>query len=387
MADELVVEGAPEAPASEDLRSVISKAIAGQRESAAAAPAAEAAPVEATNADGVPPVEGAKPAGERVRDQHGRFAPEKGEERPGVVAAPVAPVKPGEQTADGAPAADAVLRPPLAWSPTSKAKFDALDPGLKADIVRREELANQGLAKLQEYKPIERFAEMAKSGGTTLDAALTAYTNTEALLRKDPAAGIIEVFRNLRGIDPKTVVLEVARRLGMGGGQPQAAQPGQNGQPQPQAPTLPPEVINKLSAFEAFMQAETERRSQSEFSSAQDKVSAFFADPKNKYVENVAPVMVDLINQAKAKGEQPDLAAIYETACWSNREVRGLLINEHAAPVAASTTARTQAAATQARNAAKATTGAPAGGSPPSPSSPTNLGLRETIMAAVSAQR
>ena len=50
-------------------------------------------------------------------------------------------------------------------------------------MAKRESEINQGFAKLAEYKPLERFSQMAKQGGTTLEQALESYTGIENMLR------------------------------------------------------------------------------------------------------------------------------------------------------------------------------------------------------------
>jgi hypothetical protein len=54
------------------------------------------------------------------------------------------------------------------------------------------------------FKPIKKFHQMAQQHGTTLEAALTAYTGMEQRLRSDPVAGMETIVNNLGLKDPET---------------------------------------------------------------------------------------------------------------------------------------------------------------------------------------
>lgn len=359
-------EGAPEP----SLRDTIASAIAEQKDAqdaaAAAAEGVHPKPTPVKGADGRFVKGGAPPAG--------KAAPAKGK----GAAAPGAAVQPpqGQQTA---PPGQAAPQPPPGWSPASKAAFATLPPHVQADVAKRENEVAQGLARLADFKGVERFADAARQSGTNLENALVAYTSIETLLRQDPAAGLIEVMKNVR-MQPAILLGEVIRRLG---GDPRAAAATnvQGGQ-------LPPQLLNQINALTDYMQNSVRERDMSNLQQAQRQVGDFWGDPKNQYAENVAPIMVDLINIAKARGEPIDLAKIYETACYQHPEVRQLLINEQLASRSAINGGRNAAVAASARSAARATTGAPAAGMSPAQRAPNpDESLRDTIRAAVDAQR
>ncbi|RUV16962.1 MULTISPECIES: hypothetical protein [unclassified Mesorhizobium] len=390
MADELD-EGASSAPANDDLRSTITAAIERQRSAAGPQEPAPAAEPTATNTPAEPAKADADP---RPRDENGRFKaadkPEGGDKPATPAAEPKGPKAAQAEAPKAEPkpegTTDAPIRPPVGWSATAKSEFDKLPDSVKAAVAKREVEVNQGLAKLAEYKPIDRFVDMAKQGGTTLEAALTAYTGMENTLRRDPIAGIEQVCANLR-LDPRVVVGEMARRYGIlqnGGATPQP-QPSQQQQIQ-----LPPALVEQLSGLQNTVTQLQRDREASELNATTANVEAFFNDPKNKYADNVSDVMVSLIKQARASGEKINLPAIYEKACWMHPEVRDLLINERLAAntpaPAASNPATAAAAANQARQAAKAVTGAPSRGSPPGGAPPANESLRDTIKRAIAQQ-
>jgi hypothetical protein len=184
-----------------------------------------------------------KPAASRDdnRDDRGRFAPkvvEKTETAP--VAAKAEPVGDPAQTlkADGtAPALEAASldasRPPPGWSPAAKAAFTDMpaDHPIRLAVAKREVEIDKGLAKLQEYKPIERYAEMARQSGTTLDRALENFVTIENTLRQDFLGGINQICQR-QGVNPLALANAIVSRYGgsSANGEASAAQAHQNGQ-------------------------------------------------------------------------------------------------------------------------------------------------------------
>ncbi|MGO4334960.1 hypothetical protein AB4037_08595 [Labrys sp. KB_33_2] len=372
MTDEVLNEGVIETPAGDDLRATITAAIEQQRAAVAETPAETPLANEQ---------EEAKQA--RARDESGRFAsqekalekPQEGkEQKAGAADAPK-----GDNAAPETPQEDQqAIRPPPGWSPKSKAAFDGLPPEVKADIVKREQEVNQGFAKLTEYKGLEPFAERARQARTTLEGALTNYTNWEDSFRRDPFAAVAHLASNF-GIHPQQFAQGLLQRLG--GGQV-STQSGDDTNPV----QIHPALLQELAQLKSIVtNQESERANQHRQTVAQN-VDTFFADPKNRYADNVSEIMVSLINQANTSGQKIDLPAIYETACWMHPDVRQLLINERATTPAASNAAKANAAA-QARQASKAVTGAPARGETPTNAPPANESLRETIRRSIAEQR
>jgi hypothetical protein len=373
MADEdLLNGGAEEAAPEDDLRSTILAAVEKQRD--------EAVP------EGETPEE--KTAREFKRDQVGRFAtPDKAVEReaktPADPAATPAAPKAAEAPKAEAPAdpnAPVANRPPVGWSPKSKADFATLAPHIQADISKREDEIQRGFAKLADYKGLEPYVEQAKSLGKDLGAALKVYEHVDrTFAHQGPIAGLNAIAENI-GIDPRALVTEWARQQGV------TLSPADGRQPQPGAQTPQPQqhdpLMQRLQPIENAVRMILSEREQQTLRAAQDEVTSFWADPKNPYAENVADIMTDLINRARSQGQKLSLKDAYDKACWQHDEVRELLINE-----------RTRAAAPrpnpalQARAAAKATFGAPAGGASPVPVPKTAETVREAIEMAVAAQR
>lgn len=359
--DDLLNGGADEALPEDDLRSTILASVEKQRD-------------DANAPEGETPEE--KTAREFKRDQVGRFAtPDKAVEReakdPAAAADPKAPaVQTPKAEAAPDPGAPMQIRPPVGWSPKSKADFGTLAPHVQQDIVKREEEVNRGFAKLADFKSVEPYVEQAKALGKDLGAALKVYEQVDrTFAQQGPIAGLEAIAQNI-GIDSRTLAAEWARQHGL------VLAPADGRQPQPQPQN------DRLAPIENAVRMILSEREQQTLRSAQDEVTTFWADPANQYAENVADIMADLINRARSQGQRLSLKDAYTKACWQHDEVRELLINE-----------RTRAAAPrpnpalQARAAAKATFGAPAGGSSPVPVPRTASTVREAIEMAVADQR
>jgi hypothetical protein len=313
-------------------------------------------------------------ATDRVRGPDGKFAKVDEPEVKPIAAKLVAPVADATKPVDvklETPVAEVdplapVMRPPPGWSPASKVAFDALPESVKADIVKRESEVNQGLAKLQEYKPIEKYADMARQGNTTLDKALEQYVGIENLLRQDVVAGFERIAKNT-GVDFRAVAQAYLARNGS------APQTGANEQPPQgyQQPRVDPNAIvsQAVAAFEQKQQARE----------LQSMVTAFESDPKNRFVANVKPAMAVLLQNGMAT----DLQDAYDQACWANPEIRAL-INQ---PQPISNVPNVKAAAlNQARSAAKATIGSPSSGFQKQAPNTSNMDTRSIAQAAYDAQ-
>lgn len=363
MADELIdaPSGADEQVSAPDLRETIIAAVAKQREEV---PAEKVAP-EVKSEPEVKPE--AKADGERVRDESGRFAP-KGEPAKEEVAKPeTAPVDAKEAAPADAPAQ--ALRPPTSWSPTAKVAFEKLPPEVQQAVSKREEEVNNGFAKFQEYKPIERYMEMAKQGGTTLDKALERYIGIEQQIGRDMVGGVAQIAQN-QGIHPVALANQILARYG--------ASPQQDGTGTTQAHQTAPSVdltpiTQKLHALETYFQ-------QQQQAGVQTEIQRFASDPKHTFFENVKVDMGRLMQS----GQADTLDDAYDKACWANKEIRELLIKQQS-PVVASV--KSADAVQRARAADKATGGAPSPGFTQAPAAKAGASIRDTIRAAVEAQR
>ena len=217
------------------------------------------------------PEETAAETAERVRDEKGRFAPKAVEDK-------TTAEQPQDQVAaktDAPAPVDAVpepttdaLRPPPGWSPAAKVAFANAPPEIQQAVAKREQEVNAGFAKLAEYKPIERYAEMAKQSGTTLDRALESYIGIENELKRDFIGGVSRICQN-QGIHPVALANQILARNGMSANQDADAGAASQGYQQPQGVDLSP-VMQKISALENYIN----QQRQSEILSVVDKFAA-----------------------------------------------------------------------------------------------------------------
>jgi hypothetical protein len=370
MADE-IVHDAPEAGAEvTDLRSTIVAAVEKQR-------TPEPEPELALEVK--PDVKDAKPdkpeteaaRNERLRDEQGRFA--KGEDpKPDAdIAKPADGAEVPKLDADDAKSA---LRPPPGWSPTAKVAFDKLPPEVQQAVAKREEEVNNGFAKLSEYKPIDRFMEMARAGGTTLDKALDNYVGIENAIRQDIVSGVARICQN-QNVHPVALANAILARHGVS--PTQIGEPGETPQVRQQAPGVDPAVLQRMNALEQEIQQQRAERERLANQGVQSEIQRFASDPKHTFFENVKVDMGRLMTAGMAE----DLEDAYDKACHANKEIRALLIKQQTAP-----SANAADAVQKAKAAAKATGGAPSAGFKPNPGTE-GAPLRETIVAAVRAQR
>lgn len=364
MTDE-VIDGTADAGADEqpvDLRSTIVAAVEKQRANAEPAEAQ----TEAVETNKAATAEN-KPTGERERDEQGRFAKSGEAKATGEEAKAETPDKPEVPEKDDAAQA---LKPPGGWSPTAKAAFAELPQVVKDAVAKREQEVNNGFAKLAEYKPIDRFVEMAKQSGTTLDKALESYVGIENMLRADFLGGIAHLCQRY-GAHPIALANAILARSGGSSSQQGDAGASERANQQASQVDLSP-LQQQIAALDA-------RLTQQDQQSVQSEITRFASDPNNVFFDNVKAEMGRLIEM----GAATDLQQAYDMACWNNQEIRGLLIKQQ---MPAPSGAKAVDAVQQAKAAAKAIGGAPSAGFKPD-KTPQNLSLRETIRAAVDAQR
>jgi hypothetical protein len=373
MADE-VLDGAPEGAAEvTDLRSTIVAAVEAQRTPEPELPLEDKPEVEAkVDKSAGDKTETEAERNERLRDDKGKFATEKNaikREEPAkpVEAKPIDGAEPAK--VDAAPS----FRPPDSWSPSAKVAFDKLPPEVQQAVAKREDDVAKGFERYQRFKPVEKFDEMARQSGTTLDKALENYVGIETRLRQDFPAGITELCQR-QGVHPVALANAILARHG---GSPQQGAAGESDLQQvrdgslQQAPSvdLAP-VMQKISALENFIQ-------QQQNAGVQTEIQRFASNPEHKFFENVKADMGRLINSGQAES----LDDAYDMACWANKEIRGLLIKQQAPNPSV-----TVDAVQRAKAAAKATGGAPSAGFKPNAGSEGGS-IRDTIRAAVNSQR
>ncbi len=303
-----------------------------------------------TPAADVPAEETAQETADRIRDEKGRFAAKTEEpvaKEPIKAAEPaVAPVAPVVDPL--APPAEPV-KPPPGFSPTAKVVWDKETlskeewEAVKRDIAKRNDEVGKGLAELTEYKPLKQYIEMARNGGTTLDKALERYVGIEQQIARDMVGGVAQIAQN-QGIHPIALANQILARYGAAPSEGQTGDQPQARQPAPIDPNAIAQSVREQIRAEQI-QEEVAR-----------SIKQFGADPKNQFFENVRTDMKRLLEAGAAES----LDDAYDKACWTNPEIRGLLIKQQSSPV--SDPSAKVAAATQARAASKSITGSPVPG-------------------------
>lgn len=347
---------APEVQEQPSLRDTIAAAVAKQRE-----PTKE----EAAPKSEEPAKSEAKPDGERARDESGRFArTEAKAEAPKPEEAAKADLQPQDP-----PKVDGEgLRPPTSWSPTAKAAFNELPQPVKDAISKREQEVNNGFAKLADYKPLDQWIDLAKQSGTDLNTALQNYRSIELRLEQDFVGGIAHLAQR-QNVHPVQLAQAILSRFGVS---------PQNGEAASQQAH---QQAVDLSPIQEELRALRDHISQQEMATVNSEIERFASDAKqHPYFANVKADMGRLIETGQAQ----NLDDAYDMACWANKEIRALLIKQQAMPQSA----KAEDAVQRAKAADKATGGAPAAGfSPAAPKVAAGASIRDTIRAAVDAQR
>lgn len=129
------------------------------------------------------------------------------------------------------------------------------------------------------YQDLAEFDQVARSNGTTLEAAVRDYREAEGILRKDPIAGAMHIWQRL-GIDPRQAAAAMYDR-----------------------------TFGPNANYHA--QVAAQQHQQSEVNS---QVAAFARNPANEHFDKLRPLMAQLVQAGKAT----TLDAAYRLALKSN---------------------------------------------------------------------
>jgi hypothetical protein len=300
-------------------------------------------------------------AAQRARDEAGRFAKAQAAAKQAA----------GEQQT-GAPKPSAgsttEVKPPASWKPAVREHWGKLPPEVRQEVARREAEVSKLLQQAAEHR---RVAD-------TFTKALEPY---RAFIAGDPAEevkGLLQTAVNLRtgspaqkaaiaaqiisgfGIDPAHVA-EVLER----GAPSQATQ--QTAQQQFRDP--------RFDVLMGHLQQTAAQRAQSAKADAARQLEEFAAS--HEFVNDVGPLMSNLMKAARETGQPITLDDAYEQACMLHKDVRPLYQQRKAAHDAANARASTQRARAASSSIRHEPT-APASGAQ-------SNSLRDTIMASMGA--
>lgn len=225
-------------------------------------------------------------------------------------------------------------------------------PGVKAiveDAARREkEIA----ATMEQQAPIRRYAQESQAALAPYAQFAQSIGQTPLNLARQASQIALEISTG-----PMHVRADRIAALIQGNGIPVelinqrlgGEAPTQQGQQQ----NLDPAQL-RAQLREELRQDFQQERFQAQTARLTTEVKAFYADPKNEFVEDVGPRMLALI-QSDPKLSLQDA---YEEAVWSRKDLRDILQKREAAKQAKATTASTQ----QARLAASSVRSTPSTG-------------------------
>jgi hypothetical protein len=301
----------------------------------------------------------------RSRDGKGRFAPgtEAAKATPAVSTKPTLPgaaqtVKPTPGTAASVAAKPVgePLKPPQSWTPAAREAFAKAPPEVQAEVNRRE---RQMASAMQDSAQARRFHE-------TFNAVLAPHSNMiQQEAGGDPVrvvSSLLQTAQALRGSQAPHVIAALVRQFRIPiADLDQALADGPQSQPAQRAQQLPeyrdPRVDQLLQRAEQ-QQAQRIQKEIDDFAQGAE----FFQD--------VRPRVAALIGEGGMT-----LPEAYDSACWSNPQIRGILQQREAAKAANAGNASTQ----RARAAASSVKGQPAGATAPQPN-----GVRAALEAAAS---
>lgn len=317
-------------------------------------------------------------AAERARDDQGRFA--KTDDKP-VTAKPdkeVVQDNSGTVISNNRPVPADKTQPALTPEQLSaQAAKTAMPTGLSVKAVsqweRLPQVAREEIARLATAaapSDLAPFLDQAKKNGQSLAQALHSYTGMEALIKRDPAGGMMHVAQNLGLTQHQAGQLfaDLATRLGVmpNHAGPQAASEGHDAQQEPDpyralAPVLNP-FQERLSTLETVIRQQQEALQGQRQSTAMSAVEKFRSSPEAKYFANVEQDIANLFDRGMVQrtgDHAADLRTAYETACRMNPEISEILITERAEASRAKAEAEARIAADKARQASRSVTGSP----------------------------
>lgn len=289
--------------------------------------------------------------------------------------------------------------PPPGWSVQSKASWDSLKaafPHVAADVEKRQQETEAGLAALRDYKDVKPYAEMAQQSGTTLAAALQRYTTMEQLARRDPAQGMMSIAHNM-GLSKAQAGQLFAHLAGALGARPTnghqsngGLQPFTSGTDQndPLAEVLGPILEQRLGPLAqklGVLETHLTRAQQADQNAMQRGVSEaiekFATDPAHRYFPDLQETISRLFETGmveRTADPVADLTKAYEMAAYQHPEVREALVSERLK--AKADEGRTKAVAAQKR--AVSLTGHPAGGAAAPPRPAVGMSAHDSVRAA-----
>ena len=236
----------------------------------------------------------------------------------GAGAAPVVADKTAEkESVDDAPQSpppDSVA-PPKTWRPEAAGMWAQLPPAVQQEVLKRESDIFQG---------IEQYRDLAQTG-RTFQQTIAPFQDHFRAAGMDPVATVGNLLNAhhvlARGTPEQKLQLVRAIITDAGlSADDLLAEP----------PYLDPAVRDlrsELTSVKSQLQQREQRELETQRAALQVQVEKFFSAPANKYANEVATEMQNLI----VSGQATDLASAYDKAIWLNPVVRGKVLAEQQA--------------------------------------------------------
>ena len=237
--------------------------------------------------------------------------------------------------ADKAPQGEKIPDPPQSWGALAREEWAKLPKAVRDMALAREKEFSQGftdqggrLRRAEDaaamfggiLRPFEDYLRANGGIGTAVKEALEtgrAITSGDVNQRAQAVSQVLA--KSGIGIKGLTEFLS-NNPAALGAVQQGKAIDGNPQQGQQMTPQQIQQMINK--GIQDGLAASTTRQSEN---AVMGEVQKFKAT-KPEFLDQVSAQMVDNISAVVAKGQKPDVKAIYEAACWANPEIRQLLM-------------------------------------------------------------
>jgi hypothetical protein len=253
-------------------------------------------------------------AEQRKRDASGRFAPKNpapATENPGITPGPKSgePPKPYDKA-------------PISWRPEVREEWDKLPESVKQTVATRERQVQQVLnesAEARKYtealnRTISPYQAMLQSENMHPIQMVGDLLQTAQVLRTGPPGSKAELVANI--IQKFGIDIPMLDRA-LSGQQPQ------NDPVQQQVQQMLQQQLAPIQQeFQQLKQQRDYQQQQVQYQAAQTVDQFIDSVP---YGRDVAPMMADLIDMARSRGQDMSLEQAYEAACYADPGIRGLM--------------------------------------------------------------
>ena len=214
------------------------------------------------------------------------------------------------------------IKPPSSWKKEAQTKFAALDPDIQAEVMRRENDMHKG---------IEGYKQSAERA-SVYDRTFAPYAETMRQIGTTPEqaiSGLMQTDHNLRYGSPAqkvAIVHDIIKQYGI--------KPEWFDQQETQINPEVGHLQTRLQAMEAQQAQWQQEVQQREVGTLNSDIQSFAKN--NEHFEAVRDRMADLIQGGAAK----TLQEAYDTAVWSDPNVRSSLLAKQQADERAKATAK-----------------------------------------------